>query len=79
MNNETGEQLHVTMAIQRLQADIASLNGRLEALERGRIDSSSTDNKLVQRSTVEQIGSFASTYSTIPNVNQLSLPSWYYF
>lgn len=76
MNQETGEQLHVTMAIQRLQADIASLNGRLEALEQGRKDFST--DKPVQRSTVEQIGSFASTYSTIPNVNQLSLPSWYF-
>ena len=78
MNKDSGEQLHVTMALQRLQADLQAINGRLEALEMNqRKDSSgSSNNKLINRSTVEQIGSFASVYSTIPNVNQLSLPSW---
>lgn len=79
--SESGEQLHVTMAIQRLQADLQSISSRLEALElqRSKESSSSAANgrdKLINRSTVEQIGSFASVYSTIPNVNQLSLPSW---
>ena len=75
--SSTGEQLHVTMAIQRLQTDLQSINNRLDALEK-----SSKQHQVattVKRSTVEQTGSFAATYSAIPSVNQLSLPSWFPF
>ena len=78
--SSTGEQLHVTMAIQRLQADLQSINNRLDALEKNH--QSSKQHQVattVKRSTVEQTGSFAATYSAIPSVNQLSLPSWFPF
>ena len=78
--SSTGEQLHVTMAIQRLQADLQSINNRLDALEKTQQAAATTqptaNNK---RSTVEATGSFAATYSAIPSVNQLSLPSWFPF
>ena len=81
--SSTGEQLHVTMAIQRLQADLQSINNRLDALEKTQQQQQAAattqptaNNK---RSTVEATGSFAATYSAIPSVNQLSLPSWFPF
>lgn len=81
MNKDSGEQLHVTMAIQRLQADLQSISSRLEALERHATPNGSDDakNKLLKRSTVEQVGSFAVTYSSLPSVNRLSLPKWFPF
>jgi len=76
----TGEQLHVTMAIQRLQADLQSINNRLDALEKNQSNIKQQQvATTVKRSTVEQTGSFAATYSAIPSVNQLSLPSWFPF
>jgi hypothetical protein len=77
----TGEQLHVTMAIQRLQADLQAINNRLDALEKTQQTSNSAGSTtpLNKRSTVEATGSFAATYSAIPSVNQLSLPSWFPF
>ena len=84
---DSGEQLHVTMAIQRLQADLQSINSRLEALELHRKELTLMDNggqsrqgsNNTKHSTVEQVGSFAVTYGSIPSVNQLSLPSWFPF
>lgn len=79
---DSGEQLHVTMAIQRLQADLQSINSRLEALELHRKEVTLMDNgrqATTKHSTVEQVGSFAVTYGSIPSVNQLSLPSWFPF
>ncbi|XP_046450132.1 acyl-CoA-binding domain-containing protein 5-like [Daphnia pulex] len=87
-NIDSGEQLHVTMAIQRLQADLQSINSRLEALEIHRKESTLMENGQprqqqqqgsTKHSTVEQVGSFAVTYGSIPSVNQLSLPSWFPF
>ena len=85
-NVESGEQLHVTMAIQRLQSDLQSINSRLEALELHRKEmmvmsngSLSDSAKKSKHSTVEQVGSFAVTYGSLPSVNQLSLPSWFPF
>ncbi|EFX71551.1 hypothetical protein DAPPUDRAFT_308844 [Daphnia pulex] len=87
-NIDSGEQLHVTMAIQRLQADLQSINSRLEALELHRKESTLMENGQprqqqqqgsTKHSTVEQVGSFAVTYGSIPSVNQLSLPSWFPF
>jgi len=84
-NIDSGEQLHVTMAIQRLQADLQSINTRLEALELHRKELTLMENGQRQQqgstkhSTVEQVGSFAVTYGSIPSVNQLSLPSWFPF
>jgi hypothetical protein len=81
-NKEAGEQLHVTMAIQRLQADLLIINSRLEALEMQHIHDTKkptvNSQQPVDRSTVEQIGSFAATYSSIPSV-ELSLPNWFPF
>ena len=85
-NVESGEQLHVTMAIQRLQSDLQSINSRLEALELHRKEmmvmsngSLSDSAKKSKHSTVEQVGSFAVTYGSLPSDNQLSLPSWFPF
>lgn len=83
-NVDSGEQLHVTMAIQRLQSDLQSINSRLEALELHRKEMSANGNhtdvaRKTKHSTVEQVGSFAVTYGSLPSVNQLSLPTWFPF
>lgn len=86
-NADSGEQLHVTMAIQRLQSDLQSINSRLEALELHRKELTLMNNgnhsdgltKKSKHSTVEQVGSFAVTYGSLPSVNQLALPSWFPF
>lgn len=85
-NVDSGEQLHVTMAIQRLQSDLQSINSRLEALELHRKEMSVMNNgnhtdvaRKTKHSTVEQVGSFAVTYGSLPSVNQLSLPTWFPF
>ena len=83
-NGESGEQLHITMAIQRLQADLQSINSRLEALELHRKETTSNGSltdagRKSKHSTVEQVGSFAVTYGSLPSVNRLSLPSWFPF
>lgn len=86
VNDKSSEQLHVTMAIQRLQADLQSFNSRLEALELHRKETTLMNNGSASdvglkngRSTVEQVGSFAVTYGSLPSVTRLSLPSWFPF
>ena len=66
------EQLHVTMAIQRLQADLQLINSRLETLEHYRkelmttqkLDSGAKKVETNKRSSVDQVGSFAVTYNS---------------
>ena len=73
--NGQHEQLHVTMAIQRLQADLQLINTRLETLESER-KAAPTPAKpgagavavAHKRSTVDQVGSFAVTYNSLPQV-----------
>jgi len=69
-----GEQMHVTMALQRLQADLNVMNKRLESLETQRNKESPG-----QSSSVEQIGSFATVYSSLPWTVPNSIPSWFPF
>lgn len=81
-DSKSSEHLHVTMAIQRLQADLESINKRLESLESHRKDlptGNGNNNKSGGRSTVEQVGSFAVTYGSLPSVTRLSLPAWFPF
>jgi hypothetical protein len=82
------EQLHVTMAIQRLQADLQLINSRLETLEHYRkelmtaqklTDSGAKKVETNKRSSVDQVGSFAVTYNSLPQVVPLSVPKWFPF
>ena len=95
MNKVEGtEQLHVTMAIQRLQGDLQHISQRLELLEIHRKESqllasaaenvqggktTKMSNGRAKHSTVEQVGSFATTYSSLPQVVPLTIPKWFPF
>jgi len=82
-SSSSGEQLHVTMAIQRLQADLDTIQRRLDSLEtqQQRTDSGTTSssNDTPTHSSVEPFGTFSAVYNHLPSVVPVSTPSWFPF
>lgn len=72
-----GEQLHVTLTVQRLQADLQKINARLDALEAQRHSFNVTDGST--RSSVDKVNSLVRTYNSITGSNHRSLPAWFPF
>lgn len=75
-SSSSGEQLHVTMAIQRLQADLDTIQRRLDSLETQRKESGNTSS--TTHSSVEPFGTFSSVYNSLPCV-PYAAPSWFPF
>lgn len=72
----SGEQLHVTMAIQRLQADLDKIQRRLDSLESQRKENGNTST--TTHSSVEPFGTFSSVYNSLPCVPHAT-PTWFPF
>ena len=77
----SSEQTHILAVVQRLQEDLQALSKRLDSLETRKVTNmgSEVPSAKPKRSTVEQVGSLAATYSSLPQVVPLSLPEWFPF